>query len=163
VKLSNRGRNPGFIMTLRYVCQDMRQLWLDQHARESVQQFKLLRTTFVQDRLNALSKIPFIFFSFQGQKNSWRKTQPFCHSYDGIETRNFFYAFNVSPKIGGDVAAFRSFLEAELGSLSEPTNTFGELRAMFQGCTSSHHSEHFGVVAPSIEFFPRKLKLHRVL
>ena len=34
---------------------------------------------------------------------------------------------------------------------------------MFQGGTSSHHSEHFGVVTPSIGFFPHDLKLYRVL
>jgi hypothetical protein len=123
----------------------------------------LLRSAFIQDCLNALSKISFIIFSFQGQKDSWRKAEPLGHRHDRIETRNLFSAFNVSPKIGGYVAAFRRFLEAEIGSLSEPTNTFGELRAMFQGRTSSHHSEHFGIVTPSIGLFPDKLKLYRVL
>lgn len=123
----------------------------------------MLRSAIVQDCLNALSKIPFIIFSFQRQKDSWRKAEPLGHSHDRIKTRNLFSAFNVSPKIGSYVAAFRSFLQAELGSLSKPSNTFGELRAMFQGRRSSHHSEHFGVVTPSIGLFSHKLKLYRVL
>jgi hypothetical protein len=141
----------------------MRQLLLDQHARESVQQFKLLGSAFIQDCLNTLSKIPFVFISFQGQKDSRRKAEPLGHSHDRIETRNLFPALNVSPKIGGYITAFRSLLETELSSLSEPTNAFGELRAMFQGHTSSHDSEHFDLVTPSIGLFPHELKLYRVL
>jgi hypothetical protein len=115
-------------------------------------QFELLRATFVEKKLNSFSKISLVVFSFKRHKDSGRNVDAFGHSDDRVETRNFSFALDVSPKIGGYVSTFRSFFETEFCVLSELANALGELRSVFQGSMSSQHSGPNAAVKHSMAF-----------
>ena len=128
-------------------------LWLGQHTNQPVYQFKLLRSRFLQKTLDAFTDISFVVFSFKRQEYSRGKAKSFRHCNDRIETRDFLLAFDVPPKIGGNICAFCGFFKTKLGILSESANSFGELGAMFQAVALSQDSEHADVATQSIECF----------
>jgi hypothetical protein len=105
-------------------------LRLDQDADHSVYQFELLRSRSIQKSLDPLSKVSFVFFSVQGQKDSRRQAESFGHSHNGVKAWNLFSSFDVSPKICGYVTALRSFLQTQSGALPESSNAFSELGAV---------------------------------
>ena len=104
-----------------------------------------MNTTSERWCLDPLSKIPFVVLSFERQKNPWGKAESVGHCYDRIKARNFLSAFNISPKIRCYVTTFGGLLQAEFGALSQATNAFGELGAMFHGDVSSHVRRRFRV------------------
>ena len=128
-------------------------LWLGQHANQSVYQFKLLRSRFLEKTFDALTDISFVVFSFKGQEDPRGQAKSLRHCDDRIETRDFLLAFDVPPKIGGNICAFRGFFKTKLGIPSESANAFSELGAMFQAVALSQDSEHANAVTQSIECF----------
>ena len=129
------------------------ELRLDQHTGDSVYQFELLRSALIQKGLDPFPDIPFIFFSFEGQKNPQGDAESLRHCNNRVETRDLLAALNVAPKIRGYVPAFGGSFETELCIPSESAHAFGELGAMIQGGVLSHHNELEAVVTQSIEFF----------
>jgi hypothetical protein len=85
-------------------------LRLDQYTCEPVYQFKLLRSASIQENFDPLSEIPLFFFSFEGQKDPRGKAESFGHRDDGVKAGDLLSAFNVPPKISGNVPAFRGLL-----------------------------------------------------
>jgi len=128
-----------------------------------VYQFELLRSAFIQKSFNPFSDIPFIFFSFEGQKDPRGEAESLRHRNNRVETRDLLAALNVAPKIRGYVPTFGGSFEAKLSIPPEPAHAFGELGAMFQGSVFSHNNEHASVVTQSIECFYSRRTLYRVL
>jgi len=105
---------------------------------ESVYQFELLRTTFVQNSVDSLAKLAFVVFPFERKEYAWGKVEPFGHGNDSVETWDFLSAFDISPKIGSYISAFGSLLETKPRAFSKFANALRELGTMFQ-CGMSQH------------------------
>lgn len=120
---------------------------------ESVYQFKLLRTTFVQNSVDSLAKLAFVFFSFERKEYAWGKVKPFGHGNDRVETWDFLSAFDISPKIGSYISAFGSSLETKPRAFSKFANALRELGTVFQFSMSQHDIGPMESGTQSIECF----------
>jgi hypothetical protein len=120
---------------------------------ESVYQFKLLRTTFVQNSVDSLAKLAFVFFPFERKEYAWGKVEPFGHGNDSVETWDFLSPFDISPKIGSYISAFGSLLETKPRAFSKFANALRELGTMFQCSMSQHDIGPMERVTQSIECF----------
>jgi len=118
-----------------------------------VYQFKLLRTTFVQNSLDSLAKLAFVFFPFERKEYAWGKVEPFGHGNDSVETWDFLSAFDITPEIGSYISAFGSLLETKPRAFSKFANALRELGTMFQCGMSQHDIEPLGRGTQSIECF----------